>query len=306
MTKEESLSITAHIGQVIAQYAPSFSYTEEEVRKAKETYSAEKLDALYKEGFYNGDFEHFFVLLRFCNGLGLWNRADRSYLQKLFSESRKLSPLSFSSNPYYAAITIPTKELDNISLRTVSYEKGEFFQYDMPTLTDEIVVPKIGFFPSKVSFPAIYEGDIPWVSVCPSEIHSMAPDIPRARGNVLVLGLGLGYYPFMISSNPQVESITVVEKNPTILRLFRDILLPQFPHGNKIRLVEADAFDFLSQCTPGTYDFCYADIWEGWDDGAKAYEMILPHEKRLAGCEFRYWIHKEILWYREQIKQGKV
>ena len=209
---------------------------------------------------------------------------------------------SFLSDPYLSHVRINEKKLGNVLLTRASYEKGEFFQYDMPDLASEVVVPKIGFFTKKISFPAVYEGSVPWVSVCPSEVFSMAKDVPAAQGRVLVLGLGLGYYPFMISRKAEVESITIVEKSPEIIRLFREELLPQFPHKEKIRVVEADAFEFLEDTLPGRFDFCYADIWEGWVDGAACYEKILPHEKRLYDCEFRYWIRDEILWYRENKK----
>ena len=129
----------------------------------------------------------------------------------------------------------------------------------------------------------------------------MSPDLEEAEGRVLVLGLGLGYYPYRLMENKRVEKITIVEKNPHIIALFREQILPQFPHKDKIRIVEADAFEFLVETENGAFDFCYADIWEGWEDGAAAYEKILPHEKRLWDCRFRYWIEKEILWYRENI-----
>lgn len=299
MTKEESLRVTAHVAKVIAERAPRISYTAEDLAKARESYGEAKLAALKAQGYDTDDFEFFYVLLRFCDGMDLWSRADEEYLKKLFSQARKMDADEFSADPYLALIPKAEQRIGNFLLTQAAYEAGEFFQYDMPDLSDETVVPKIGFFTKRVTFPAVYEGSVPWVSVCPSEIRSMAKDIPAARGRVLVLGLGLGYYPFMILQNPEVESITVVEKSPEIIRLFKESLLPSFPKKEKIRVVEADAFDFLEDTPNGRYDFCYADIWEGWVDGAECYEKIIPHEKRLYDCEFRYWIREEILWYRE-------
>ncbi len=303
MTKEESLAVSAHIGRVIGEYAPHLTFSPEEIQEAREGYSQEKLEELSREGFYFGDFEHFYTMLRFVDGMDLWGKADEEYLKKLFALSRKMDPAEFRKDPYLKNIRIEEKKEENVLLTSAFYEKGEFFQYDMPSLSDEIVVPKIGYFTHRVTFPAVYEGNMPWVSVCPSEIHSMTPDLEGVRGRVLVLGLGLGYYPYRLGENEGIGSITIVEKNPHILKLFRDQILPQFPHKNKIRTVLADAFDFLEETENGAFDFCYADIWEGWEDGAAAYERILPHEKRLWDCRFRYWIEKEILWYQ---KYGKV
>lgn len=301
MTKEESLSITSHIGAIIAQSAPVLSFSPQELKKARAQYSDEKLEELRKKGYYFGDFEHFYTMLRFCDLASLWARADEEYLKKLFSLSRKMSASAFTEDPYLKNIKIRDQKIGSVFLTEASYEKGELFQYAMPDLSDRIVVPKIGFFTQKVSFPAVYEEKIPWVSVCPSEVSSMSPDVNAAFGRVLVLGLGLGYYPYRLWENEKVESITIVEKNPHILSLFREQLLPQFPNKRRIRLVQQDAFDFLAETENGAFNFCYADIWEGWADGAKAYEKILPHEKRLWDTTFRYWIEDEILWYRKNI-----
>ncbi len=303
MDKETSLGITAHIGRVIAEYAPKIAWTQEDLRKKRLEYSDEKLRELAEEGYYFGDFELFYVMLRFCDGMDLWKRADEEYLKKLFSEAKRFDKKEFQEDPYLRDITIKERRLGNFLLTESFYERGEFFQYDMPALSDEIVVPKIGFFTEKIFFPAVYEGNIPWVSVCPSEINSMTPDTAAARGKTLVLGLGLGYYPYIISHNENVEEITIVEKSGSIIQLFREEILPQFSHKIKIKIVEADAFDFLAKTKNGEFDFCYADIWEGWHDGAEAYEKILPHEKRLTNTEFRYWIKNEILWYQNHGKE---
>ena len=62
-------------------------------------------------------------------------------------------------------------------------------------------------------------------------------------------------------------------------------------------VIEADAFKYLASLRGGEFDFCYADIWEGAVDGARAYLRIKAHEKRLAGTEFRYWIEPQIKAY---------
>jgi len=297
--KEESLEVSAYIGGIIASKAPRVSYTSEELARARESYSEEKLEELSREGYYHGDFERFYAMLCFAEGMDLWQRADEAYLKKLFSSARKMDRAEFLKDPYLSQVRVPHRARGKILLTEATYERGEFFQYDMPSLREEIVVPKIGFFTERVSFPAIYEGTMPWVSVCPSEIHSMAPDLEAARGRVLVLGLGLGYYPFRISAFPEVKEIVIVEKNSDILHLFRKEILPQFPQREKITLVQADAFRYLEECPVGRFDFCYADIWEGWEDGARCCERIFPQELRLKGTRFRYWIYDEILWYLE-------
>ena len=203
MTKEESIKVTGYIARIIAEKAPTVTYTPKDIKEARAAYSDEKLARLKAEGFYFDDFELFYVMLRFTEALGLWDRADPDYLKVLFSQAKKLDRGNFYQDPYLKEITVKERRIENFLLTESEYARGEFFQYDMPSLCGELVVPKLGFFPQRVAFPAVYEGNIPWVSVCPSEIYSMAPDIPDATGRVLVLGLGLGYYPFRISNPPR-------------------------------------------------------------------------------------------------------
>mgnify|MGYP003309616157 CR=1 FL=1 len=54
---------------------------------------------------------------------------------------------------YLKNIKVPTVSNGNVLLTNACYEKGEFFQYDMPKLSEELVVPKLGFFNSRVFFP---------------------------------------------------------------------------------------------------------------------------------------------------------
>ncbi len=304
MNFEESLTVTAQIGEAIATNPPKITFSPEEFAKARAEYSDEKLQELKKLGFYSDDFELFYCVKCFADALDLWKMADGAYLKKLFSLAKKFDPDTFYEDPYLKQVKIKERKSDNILLTYATYQKGEFFQYDMPRMREEIVVPRLGFFTEEVSFPAVYEGVTPWVSVCPSEIFSMQPDVAPAFGRVLVLGLGLGYYPFLVSEKDNVEQITIVEKNPHIISLFRQEILPHFPYANKIRIVEADAFDFLEDTEVGAFDFCYADIWEGWVDGAAAAKRIETHEKRLYSTEFRYWIGDEIHWWRENTEES--
>ena len=300
MTREESLVLSAYIGEVIAQGAPRIVLSPKELDEAKKGFSREKLAELTNRGLYHGDFELFYTLLRFCDGLGLWSKADGDYLRLLFSSAKKHDGASFRENSYLKTLDIRERRLGRFLLTEASYAKGEIFQYDMPPLDGNLVVPRLGFFTEEVRFPAVYEDNMPWVSICPSEINTMTADAVHARGRVLILGLGLGYYPFLISEKKEVKTITIVEKSQEIIRLFQEELLPQFPHKEKIRIVEADAFRFLEETEPWEFDFCYADIWEGWEDGAIAYEKILPYEKRLYETQFCYWIEKEIQWFRKE------
>ncbi len=293
---EKSLRLTQAISEYIIRNAPVIPYTPEEVRRAERSFTDEEKQVLRDAGWLNDDFECWYVTDRFQRALGIEEQADDDFLRLLYQNARRLEKADLEKDLYLRHIRVPETRLGRFQLKLMTYARGEFLQWDMPDLSARTVVPKLAFFTQPVRFPAVYEGNMPWVSVCPSEINSMGPDVKKAHGHTLVLGLGLGWYPFQISELQQVESVTVIELQSEIIALFEQHILPQFPQRNKIKVIRADAFEYLKDVQPGQYDFCYADIWESQVDGAAAYKKILPHEERLRGTEFAYWIKKEILW----------
>ena len=296
MDRDASVDLSAKIGALIASRSPRVDYTDGDVRRAEAECAAD-ISELRELGLIRDSFEEYYVIREFCDITGIAEAADGHYLLRLFSEARMLDADKFRRDPYLRTIDVPTVGDGDILLTNAAYARGEIFQYDMPDFDAPLVAPKLGFFAEDVRFPAIYESGVPWVSVCPSEINSMESGIRRARGKTLVLGLGLGYYAFRVSELSAVESVTVVEINPKIAAIFREHVLPQFPNAAKVRVIEADAFEFLASLRGGEFDFCYADIWEGALDGARAYLRIKAHEKRLAATEFQYWIEPQILAY---------
>lgn len=302
MDKQRSMTVSAKIGSIIAAEQPKIEYTEEDVRRELASYSAAELTEMREIGILDGDsfsdFEKFYVIREFCAELGLSQvDDDGTYTLELFKNARMLDADILEADPYIKNIKISDAAVGNIFLTNASYERGEILQYDMPDLRARLVVPRLAFFKSKVAFPALYEGIVPWVSVCPSEINSMKPQIDAAHGRVLVLGLGLGYYPYIISQMDCVESITVVELQQSVIDVFASHILPQFEHRDKMTIVHADAIEYMTRLKGGEYDFCFADIWEGVLDGAERYQSIRAHEQRLAKTEFTYWIEDQLKAY---------
>lgn len=296
MDKIKSEQISEDIATAIITQAPYIDYSPKDVKKAFNSLTDEKIAELKAKGFLGEDFEVYYVMNEFCKSLKLYEKADEEYLRTLFQFARKFTVNDFYSNDYLRILDIPDKKIGKFYLTHSTYDRGEFLQYEIPDVLSELVVPKVGFFSGKVSFPTIYEGSMPWVSVCPSETSSMQDGIDKAHDRCLVLGLGLGYFPFMISQKDNVKSITIVELSSEIIQIFNECILPQIPNKSKIKVVQADALEYMNNVQDGEFDYCYADIWENQFDGADCYEKILPHENRLPMMQFEYWIEKAIKW----------
>lgn len=300
MTKEESIAISAKISAYIAENAPIVRYTLDELAEARGQFGEEDLMEMAELGLYDGDFEKFYVIREFLSDIGLGDVADGEYILRVFEKAKKLDAREFTSEPYMAILGGMPMRSGNSMLMPSAYEAGEILCYDMPDFSEELVVPRLAFFTKRVLFPTLYEKETPWMSVCPSEINSMREAIASARGRVLVLGLGLGYYAHAIAEKREVESVTVVELSREVIDLFERAIQPKLDFHGKLTLVQSDAIEFLRKTKVGEFDFCFADIWEGALDGAKWYKEILPHASRLKGTEFAYWIEDAILAYLEK------
>ena len=237
----------------------------------------------------------------FCRALserGLLAKMDGEYRENLLAGFRVLDGGAFMQDPYLQTVRLDGSSREGaFLLTTVGYQKGELFQYRMPDYGGDYPRLSVGCFSSAVRTLALYENEMPWMTVCPSEISSMERQMRNAHGRVLTLGLGLGYYAMMVSRKKEVSSVTVVEREKSVISLFNRHILPFFPDSGKIRVIEADALDYCAHLDDGQYDYCFADLWAGQEDGAPLY---LELRELLAPCrrmETEYWIEKEIRAY---------
>ena len=297
MTKEESIALSAKISAYIAENAPTVRYTIDELAEARSCFGEEDLAEMREIGLYDGDFEKFYIIREFLTSIGVGDHADGEYLLRIFENAKRLDAKAFTADPFMAILGGAPFREGSCMLMPSAYEANEILCYDAPDFSGDLVLPKLGFFDKRVLFPTLYENDTPWMSVCPSEVNSMAEAIARAKGRVLVLGLGLGYYAHAVAQMDAVESVTVVELSHEVIRLFERRIAPKLDFKGKLSVVEGDAIAYLDGVSAGEFDFCFADIWEGAVDGAKWYEKIVPHERRLIGTEFSYWIEDAILQY---------
>ena len=89
--------------------------------------------------------------------------------------------------------------------------------------------------------------------------------------------------------------VTVVERDPDVIALFQEELLPQFPNGEKITVVQDDAFTFAEKRLPDFgADFVFVDLWHDTADGAEMYLRMKKFERR-TGAPFAYWIEPSIV-----------
>ena len=229
------------------------------------------------------------------------SEADRVMEEQYFRHAiRLLSAEECRRDPYYQTIRMPEITRGNwkIGYKTIqAYET--FTSDDLKTLSDGREIPQIGFFTQNFRAPIVEENGREWMTVTPSEINTMTADIQAACGKVAVFGLGLGYYAFMASEKPDVSEVVVIEKEESVISLFREFILPQFPNAQKITVVQSDAFDYAASMDKERFDCAYVDIWHDVLDGVSMYLRMKRLECRSPRTRFLYWIEPSMLaWLR--------
>jgi hypothetical protein len=103
----------------------------------------------------------------------------------------------------------------------------------------------------------------------------------------------------MVSQKPEVTHVTVVERDPSVISLFEEFILPQFPNRGKITVVEADAYAYAEAMGEKRFDCAYVDIWHDVLDGVNMYLRMKRLEHLSPGTRFLYWIEPSMLaWLR--------
>ncbi len=204
----------------------------------------------------------------------------------------------YAENPYYKNIKFDDKVSGDYKLTHSSYRPYEIFVYDCPVRYGDtlIDIPRIGCFDKSFVFPSITEKGDAWMSVTPNEVMTMKNQIAEAHGRVLTLGLGMGYYTYMASLKDDVESVTVIEREQSVIDLFDTYILPQFEHKEKIHIIKADAVEYMKNLTDGEYDYCFADIWQGLDDMDTYFAVKEVSRRRFTHMKMSYWIENSYIY----------
>ena len=225
--------------------------------------------------------------------------AEDRILQReyLFPAIRIYSPDRYEKNPYVLAIAGKT-----IQNGAWEYKMQTYPPYraavagDVEAEADGLERMPLCFFDDSFSFFSVSENENEWMTLTPVDLDTCEEAIEAAHGRVITFGLGLGYYAFMAAEKAEVESVTVVEKSADVIEAFKTALLPHFPHAEKIRIIEADAFVYAEKEMPKEhFDLAFVDTWRDAGDGLPMYLKMKPLEALNPDTKFLYWIENFLL-----------
>lgn len=113
-----------------------------------------------------------------------------------------------------------------------------------------------------VSIPVLLDSEdhCVWISLSPSEGVTQRAGITRARGDVLMGGLGMGWLARRVLERKQVKSLTVYDTNEDVLDFFGQPLLEEF--SDRLELVHGDVY----AAQHSNYDRVLLDVWSVYAD----------------------------------------
>lgn len=138
-----------------------------------------------------------------------------------------------------------------------------------------------------------------WMSDTPDEYRDHVAAILKARGKVLIHGLGLGCYLSAILTKPEVSSVDVVERDGDVIALVG----PYFAGDSRVTIYHDDCF--LKRWPKGSrWDVVWHDVWE-----SKCTDDLAAHSKLLCAFGRRAtwqgaWAHDYLTWRRAQERRA--
>ena len=280
---ERNFKITRHYAEYLERYP--------------EIITEEMINTLTEDGEITRE-EALVALLSEIFALEFENPEDRALIRDYLTPSvRLLDAKKYENNPYYKNISPKNVTDGSWEIRWEEYAPYRaVIAGDMILGDDFTEIPPLGFFTERFRFPAVLEGGNEWMTLTPVDLDTCDEAIAEAHGKVVTFGLGLGYYAYMVSEKPDVESVTVVELSPDVIRLFREHILPKMPNRHKIKIVNADAFEYAEHIMPTEqFDYAFVDTWRDASDGAPMYRRMRSLEHLSPNTTFSYWIESFLI-----------
>ena len=298
------------IDRLLGTFSKNFRLTRmyaEYLERYPEIITADMVNALTEDGTLTKE-EALVALLSEIFALSFEDPDDRGMIMNYLTPSvRILDAKRYTENPYYKNIVIPEVTDGTWELKQESYAPYR------AVISGDIIfdgfaeIAPLGFFTEKFDFPAVLENGNEWMTLTPVDLDTCDDAIDAAHGKVITFGLGLGYFAYMAAEKPCVSSVTVIEKSPDVIRLFEKYILNQFPERDKIRIVNADAFEYAEHVMPTeSFDYAFVDTWRDSSDGAPMYKRMKPLEKLSPNTKFDYWIENFLVSRLRALKLEKI
>jgi len=181
-------------------------------------------------------------------------------------------------------ITVPDNKKGDYKIETFEVSESEAKLYNIRASVrgGRYILPGV--------YKRLMRGDTVMMSNTPSEIQDHLQFISKARGNVLINGLGFGMALKAVLNKPEVTSVTIVEVSPDII----DLVGPSYNKDPRVQIINADCFEYKPP-RGSRYQAVWHDIWD-YICGDNVEEMDKLMRKYRSRTEWQgCWCRKECL-----------
>lgn len=248
-----------------------------------------------KETYLHGFLDFFSLSLKHKSDENIFNDYIRTAFHEVdFSE--------YKNNPYYVNVRPKPVKEDKYMISYETYKPFQSFVLDDLRVNDETYqeIYSFGFSREAYTYLTLSYDNVNWMLINPNEMNTMKKHIEKATGKVLTLGLGLGYYLYMLLIKEDVSFITVIENDEKVINLFNKYLLNFFPHQEKFKIIKYDAFNYIKNYNLTEYNYIFVDIYHGASDGFYVYKKFTDVEKE-KHCHFSFWLENSILAFTRRL-----
>jgi hypothetical protein len=118
--------------------------------------------------------------------------------------------------------------------------------------------------------------------------------VTKAKGDVLIGGLGIGLIVMAIQDKPEVTSITIVEKFEDV----KDFVTSKLPFNNKVNVVVSDIYDYVPQ-EGQKFDTMYIDIYGDQVAHGEWFKQEFSKYKKDENSYLEAWIEFDLSAYKK-------
>ncbi len=194
------------------------------------------------------------------------DKASR-YIEALEAQYELLTEKDLAKS-YLTTVKIPNIKIGEYELKI---EEGKPYQLyvggsSVRMKRRNVNIPRLCATDFAYNFPVLTKAGQVISMLSPAHVLTTQESLEHINGNVLCLGVNLGYFAFLASELEFVNEITIVEKDTTILEIFNEYILPQFKARHKIKTLNAAPLEYLKNIKEGEYDTVYCDFLMNLDE----------------------------------------
>ena len=142
------------------------------------------------------------------------------------------------------------------------------------------------------TYTRLMRGGTVVMSDTPAEVSDLKYIEWRAKGNVIIGGLGMGMAVEIALSKPEVDHVTVIEISPDVISLVAGHFTAKY--GDRLAVIEGDIMTWKPK--RGTkYDYAWFDIWDDiCTDNLDEMDILKRRYKR-RGAVVDFWAYGDHL-----------